>query len=131
MITRKPLLPGRNYQHQLQVTLDVLGPPSDEQLAWMKHLQAHKTVKAQVAAVRKRSGNDYGRVVLERLLPTADPQALDLLARMLCFDPGQRITVDEALKHPFVSDYHDPSDEPTSVPPPQSIFEVSQWRVTR
>jgi len=31
---------------------------------------------------------------------------------MLAFDPDQRITVPEALKHPWLSSYHDVSDEP-------------------
>ena len=41
---------------------------------------------------------------------------LDLLSRMLKFDPAERITVDEALKHPYLSALHDPEDEPSSVP---------------
>jgi len=62
-------------------------------------------------------------------MPTADPQgegipwipyqfpdvatiALDLLAKMLTFDPAERVTVLEALEHPWLSSYHDPDDEP-------------------
>lgn len=39
--------------------------------------------------------------------------ALDLLGKILTFDPGERITVLEALEHPWLSSYHDPDDEPT------------------
>lgn len=38
--------------------------------------------------------------------------ALDLLEKMLAFDPGDRITVLEALEHPWLAAYHDVSDEP-------------------
>lgn len=31
---------------------------------------------------------------------------------MLDLNPGSRITVDEALKHPFLESMHDPEDEP-------------------
>ena len=31
---------------------------------------------------------------------------------MLCFDPSERITVPDALAHPWLSAYHDPLDEP-------------------
>ena len=31
---------------------------------------------------------------------------------MLVFDPRERCTVKEALKHPYLADYHDPDDEP-------------------
>lgn len=32
---------------------------------------------------------------------------------MLAFDPADRVTVLEALEHPWLSSYHDPDDEPT------------------
>jgi serine/threonine protein kinase len=44
--------------------------------------------------------------------PLIIPTALDLLEKMLAFDPGDRITVLEALEHPWLAAYHDVSDEP-------------------
>lgn len=41
--------------------------------------------------------------------------AIDLLRRMVTFDPTDRITVAEALKHPWLSTYHNPDDEPDCV----------------
>ena len=38
--------------------------------------------------------------------------AIDLLERMLVFDPKKRITATEALAHEYLAPYHDPSDEP-------------------
>ena len=38
--------------------------------------------------------------------------ALDLLEKMLVFDPHKRITATECLAEEYVSPYHDPSDEP-------------------
>lgn len=35
-----------------------------------------------------------------------------MLNKMLCFDPSDRITVRQALEHPWLSSYHDPDDEP-------------------
>ena len=40
------------------------------------------------------------------------PAALDLLEKMLAFDPSDRITVSGALDHPWLTAYHDLSDEP-------------------
>jgi len=45
-------------------------------------------------------------------LPDVTIIALDLLAKMLTFDPAERVTVLEALEHPWLSSYHDPDDEP-------------------
>lgn len=46
------------------------------------------------------------------LFPNANPDALDLLDRMLAFDPSRRISVEEALEHPYLAIWHDASDEP-------------------
>lgn len=49
---------------------------------------------------------------LEHIFPQASPAATDLLRKLLVFNPDKRITADEALRHPFVSQFHDPSSEP-------------------
>ena len=45
------------------------------------------------------------------LYPSADAKALDLLDRMLTFNPNKRISVEEALAHPYLEQYYDPADE--------------------
>lgn len=37
---------------------------------------------------------------------------MDLLKKMLAFDPDARITVPQALEHPWLAAYHDETDEP-------------------
>ena len=37
--------------------------------------------------------------------------ALDLLDKMLTFNPNKRITVEEALAHPYLEQYYEPQDE--------------------
>jgi serine/threonine protein kinase len=49
-------------------------------------------------------------------------KALELLEKMLSFDPTTRITVVEALEHPWLAAYHDVNDEPTC---PQKF---ERWR---
>ncbi|KAF4461563.1 Mitogen-activated kinase [Fusarium albosuccineum] len=53
---------------------------------------------------------------LRDLLPKTPNLALGLLKKLLALNPSKRITVEEALKHPYLKPYHDPEDEPT---PPQ------------
>ena len=48
----------------------------------------------------------------------------DLLDKLLSFDPATRMVVEEALAHPFMSEYYDPNDEPVAKKPFQ--FEVTQ-----
>jgi p38 MAP kinase len=37
-----------------------------------------------------------------------------MLEKMLVFNPKSRITAGEALAHPYLAPYHDPSDEPVA-----------------
>ena len=37
--------------------------------------------------------------------------ALDLLGKMLAFNPNKRFTVEECLAHPYLEQYYDPTDE--------------------
>jgi serine/threonine protein kinase len=39
---------------------------------------------------------------LESLYPAADPAAIDLLKKMLMFNPSKRCTAEEALEHEFL-----------------------------
>ena len=46
----------------------------------------------------------------------ANPNAIDLLMKLLDLDPDKRPTAEQALSHPYLAKYHDPEDEVT--PPP-------------
>jgi serine/threonine protein kinase len=50
-------------------------------------------------------------------------QALDLIDKMLVFDPNKRITVEEALEHPYLASLHDVNDEPSCNTPFDFDFE--------
>lgn len=39
------------------------------------------------------------------------------------FDPKKRLTVDQALEHPYLAQYHDPEDEPAVAPLDSEYFE--------
>lgn len=49
---------------------------------------------------------------LEEMIPNAPPDGIDLLKRLLQFNPDKRLTAEEALKHPYVARFHNPDDEP-------------------
>ncbi|XP_034049177.1 mitogen-activated protein kinase 7 isoform X2 [Thalassophryne amazonica] len=107
MLGRKQLFPGKHYVHQLQLILSVLGTPPD---ALIGAIRAER-VRSYVQSLPSRSA-----VPLAKLYPQAEPEALDLLDAMLRFDPRERISVTQALEHPYLAKYHDPDDEPICVP---------------
>lgn len=66
------------------------------------------------------------RIPFSAMFPRTSPQALDLLEKLLAFNPAKRITVEEALKHPYLEPYHDPEDEPTAPPIPDEFFDFDR-----
>ncbi|KAK4699799.1 hypothetical protein P7C70_g6458, partial [Phenoliferia sp. Uapishka_3] len=112
MLSGRPLFPG--HHHQLTLILDVLGTPTLDEFY----------------AISSRRSRDYLRALPFRkkrdfatLFPNASPQAVDFLKCTLTFDPKQRITVEEALAHPYLANYHDPDDEPVAPPLEPSFFD--------
>jgi len=58
---------------------------------------------------------------------------VDFLTKTLTFDPKKRLTVEEALAHPYLESYHDPNDEPTcaSLPPEFFEFDLQKDEISR
>ncbi|KAG1077974.1 hypothetical protein G6F42_024500 [Rhizopus arrhizus] len=102
MLSGKPLFPGRDYHHQLTLILDVLGTPTMDDFYGIKSRRARDYI---------RSLPFKKRIPFARLFPNANPMAVDLLEKLLTFNPTKRTTVEEALKHPYLEPYHDPDDE--------------------
>jgi mitogen-activated protein kinase 7 len=100
----KPLFKGKDYVDQLNQILHYLGTPSEETLRRIGSPRAQEYV---------RSLNYMPPIPFTQLFPSANPDALDLLCKMLAFDPADRITVEEALEHPYLRIWHDPADEPS------------------
>ena len=83
ILNRVPLLPGRSHTHQLQIILRILGTPSGEELDFLE--ASAKRVVLDMGAFPKRP--------LRLTFPNASALAVDLLEKMLAFDPRQRISV--------------------------------------
>ena len=102
------------------------GPPSEEYIAKI----AKPTVQQ---AVRTITAN-YVRRPLRDLpyFQGVAPVAIDLLEKILVYEPAQRMSAAEALQHPFFEQFHDPEDEPIGIEPFDDSFEnldlsAEQW----
>ncbi|XP_065200812.1 mitogen-activated protein kinase 1 isoform X2 [Planococcus citri] len=108
MLSNRPLFPGKHYLDQLNHILAILGSPSQEDLECIINDKARSYLQSLPFKPK---------VPWIRLYPNADVKALDLLDKMLTFNPHRRITVEEALAHQYLEQYYDPADEPVAEEP--------------
>lgn len=113
MLNGRPLFPGHDYHNQLSLILGVLGTPTLDEFY----------------AINSRRSRDYIRALPFRkkrpfatIYPNASANAIDFLNKTLTFDPKKRLTVEEALQHPYLEAYHDPEDEPVAPPLDEDFF---------
>lgn len=99
----RPFFKGRDYVDQLNQILHILGTPNEETLSRIGSSRAQEYVR-NLPYMAKRP--------FPSLFPNANPDALGLLDHMLAFDPSSRISVEQALEHPYLQIWHDASDEP-------------------
>lgn len=108
LLGRKPLFPGTECLNQLKLIINILGSQKDADLEFIDNPKAKKFIKS----LPYSPGTP-----LSRLYPTAHPLAIDLLQKMLVFDPTKRISVTEALQHPYMSPLYDPRNNPPAQVP--------------
>ncbi|MBE7180227.1 MAG: hypothetical protein INR71_03295 [Terriglobus roseus] len=99
----KPFFKGRDYVDQLNQILHYLGTPNEETLSRIGSPRAQEYV---------RNLPYMQKVSFAALFRGANPDALDLLDKLLAFDPSSRISVEQALEHRYLQIWHDASDEP-------------------
>ncbi|KAF8077130.1 hypothetical protein N665_1060s0009 [Sinapis alba] len=114
ILRRETLFPGKDYVQQLKLITELIGSPDDSDLDFLKSDNARKYLK-QLPRVQKQSFREK--------FPDISSVALDLAEKMLVFDPSKRITVEEALKHPYLASLHEINEEPTCPSPFSFDFE--------
>ncbi len=93
-----PLFPGTNELDQIERIHSILGTPSPELLSRFKNPSSHmKNIN-----FHPRQGSGVGR-----LIPHASPEAIDLICKLIAYDPEKRISAKQALKHPYFKECRD------------------------
>ncbi|KFO69750.1 Mitogen-activated protein kinase 15, partial [Cuculus canorus] len=105
MLLGKPLFPGTSTVNQLEQILRVIPAPSPEDILAMQS-DYRASVINHICS--------WQRVTFEKILPSSTPlPALDLLKKLLVFNPEKRLTAEEALQHPYLRRFHCPAREPS------------------
>lgn len=100
LLRRNPMFPGKNLHDQIETIFNILGTPSEEDMQFVKNQKARRFI-----ASRRR----YKKKSFKDMFSMWSPSAIDLLTRMLKWNPAKRITVEEALAHPFLRAYSEPN----------------------
>ena len=105
LLQRKPLFAGKDYLDQLKLIVKTIGTPAEEDLDFIHNQKARAYIQ---------SLPNSRRIPFGQLFQNSNPLANDLCERMLQFNPQKRISVDDALQHPYLASLHDINTEPTS-----------------
>ncbi|KAJ5260374.1 Mitogen-activated protein kinase hog1 [Penicillium chrysogenum] len=105
MLEGKPLFPGKDHVNQFSIITDLLGTPPDDVIQTIGSENTLRFVKSLPKRERHPLANKFRN---------ADADAVDLLERILVFNPTERIRAAEALAHEYLAPYHDPTDEPVA-----------------
>ncbi|KAL4379092.1 hypothetical protein GQ457_02G018540 [Hibiscus cannabinus] len=122
VLTGKPLFPGKNVVHQLDLMTDLLGTPSLDTICQVRNEKARR----YLTSMRKKQP-----IPFEQKFPNADPLALRLLQRLLAFDPKDRPTAEEALADPYFKGLSKVEREPSCQPITKMEFEFERRKVTK
>ena len=103
-----PLSPGsagdskNSEKDQLNVILKVLGSPSTDDYAFISDPNRVKDLMKLPPQKRTNFKVKY---------PAAGDDAIDLLDKLLIFNPSKRLSVDQCLEHPYLASIRDKSRE--------------------
>ena len=130
MLVGRPVFPGTSTMNQLEKITSLVGCPSRDAITQISPfapamLYCEESHKPDAYPV-PHSGQPYTRsegaddprhrdMDAERrykeTFSQASKDAIDLLIHLLHFDPNLRISAVQALEHPYIAQFHDPSVE--------------------
>eukprot|EP00808_Paulinella_micropora_P015908 g47043.t1 len=101
LLSRKVLFKGIDSASQLSAIVKVLGTPSKEHLSTMDEA-ARQFIERKLTGLPRK---DWKEVLGSHV--EANSQVLDLLTKLLEFDPAKRIRMEDALHHPWFNSMKD------------------------
>jgi glycogen synthase kinase 3 beta len=110
----QPLFPGESGIDQLVEIIKVLGTPTRDQIRTMNpNYMEHKFPQ-----IKPHPFSKVGKETLQQapnsrsflqVFRKADPNAIDLISKLLEYTPTQRLSAIDAMVHPFFDELRDPT----------------------
>jgi len=98
----KPMFPGTSTMNQLDRIIEAVGRPTKDDI---------EAINSPFAATMLDSLPETEARSFMSMFPNCDEDGIDLLGKLLRFNPNLRITAEEALAHPWVAQFHSPDEE--------------------
>lgn len=92
MINRKPMFPGSDFIDQLTRVFKIIPIPETSERTYAIEKDALKFIKTLPSTPEGS---------LHERCSAGSPLAIDLLTKLLVFNPSERLTVHQALQHPY------------------------------
>jgi len=125
MFQGQPLFAGKNHIQQLSLIIDLLGTPTDDVIERVCNRDSLGFLQRLPRQPNINFSQKFHR---------ADVDAIDLLEKMLVFDPQTRIDCIGSLEHKYLAQYHDLAYEPIAETFDwafsDALLPVATWKVT-
>lgn len=102
LILGEPLFPGTGTLDQIKLICDLLGKPKPEETRMMFTETQREILKTMRLKKRKS---------FRKIFKGCSKIVINFLKKTLCFNPLKRMTVEEALKHPFFLKFRNKKEE--------------------
>lgn len=105
LYSRKAIFQGRDVKNQIELICKVVGKPTAKEIESIRNKRAREFLYRLP---------DTKRINLRDVLPGACNDAVDIIEKLLQFDPTKRMSADEGLAHPYVKEFRDSLSEATA-----------------
>ena len=103
LLSKKFMFPGENYIAQIKLIIDVLGTQDVKDLDFISNSSA-KNFVMQFQNIPKKNFSD--------ILKCENPLAVDLVEKMLVFNPDKRYSIEDCLNHPYLKNMREGIEYP-------------------
>jgi len=99
LLKHEPLMQGKTELDQLELIYRLLGTPNEKIWPGFSKLNRHSTLAEQTRIFPPFQYNN-----INAMFPNLSENGVNLLTRMLTYDPSKRITAQKALNHPYFTE---------------------------
>lgn len=113
-MTRKPTFPGKSTIEQINLVFNTIGIPSREEYNTVKSNYCLQ-VDYDRLPINKKIKNISSKNSIKNIIQSngiyCSNECYNFITKLLVFNPEKRLTVEQALKHPYMKDFHNEEEE--------------------